>query len=78
MEEYMESELSGIFRVKLVTKNIEHGSSGTQFIHMRVNAKTAWVILRNKSQSLSRNYYYLDLFATSASRLILFLFQNKH
>ena len=33
----MESELSGIFRVKLVTKNIVRGSSGTQFMHMRVN-----------------------------------------
>ena len=28
MEEYMESELSDIFRVKLVTKNIERGSPG--------------------------------------------------
>ena len=36
MEEYMESELSGIFRVKLVTKNIVRGSQGTQFMHMRV------------------------------------------
>ena len=36
MEEYIESELSGIFRVKLVTKNIERGSPGTQFMHMRV------------------------------------------
>ena len=33
----MESELSGIFRVKLVTKNIVRGSLGTQFMHMRVN-----------------------------------------
>ena len=37
MEEYMESKLSGIFRVKLVTKNIVRGSPGTQFMHMRVN-----------------------------------------
>ena len=36
MEEYMESELSGIFRVKLVTKNTVRGSPGTQFMHMRV------------------------------------------
>ena len=36
MEEYMESKLSGIFRVKLVTKNIVRGSPGTQFMHMRV------------------------------------------
>ena len=33
----MESELSGIFRIKLVTKNIVRGSPGTQFMHMRVN-----------------------------------------
>ena len=39
MEEYMESELSGIFRVKLVTKNIVRGSPGTQFMHMRVKGK---------------------------------------
>ena len=32
----MESELSGIFQVKLVTKNIVRGSPGTQFMHMRV------------------------------------------
>ena len=32
----MESELSGIFRVKLAIKNIERRSPGTQFMHMRV------------------------------------------
>ena len=32
----MESELSGIFQVKLVTKNVERGSPGSQFMHMRV------------------------------------------
>ena len=37
----MESELSGIFRVKLVTKNIERGSPGTQFMHMRVKTETS-------------------------------------
>ena len=36
MKEYMESELSGIFQVKLVTQNIERGSPGTQFMDMRV------------------------------------------
>ena len=36
MEKYMESELSGIFRVKLIAKNIVLGSSGTHFTHMRV------------------------------------------
>ena len=33
----MESELSGIFPVKLVTKNIVRGCPGTQFMHMRVD-----------------------------------------
>ena len=32
----MESELSHIFRVKLVTKNIVRGSPRIQFMHMRV------------------------------------------
>ena len=41
MEEYIESELSGIFRVKLVTKNIVRGSPSTQFMHMRVKASIA-------------------------------------
>ena len=36
MEEYMESELSGIFRVKLVTKHIVFWSPGTHFMHMSV------------------------------------------
>ena len=36
MEEYMESEHSGIFWVKLVAKNIVLGSPGTHFMHMRV------------------------------------------
>ena len=36
MEEFMESEHSGIFRVELVTKNVVLGSSGTHFMHMRV------------------------------------------
>ena len=39
MEEYMESERSGIFRVKLVTKNVVRGSPGTPFMLMRVNKK---------------------------------------
>ena len=40
MEECMESELSGIFRVKLVAKNIVLGSPGTHFMHMmRVKKK---------------------------------------
>ena len=34
----MKSELSGIFWVKMVAKNIVLGSSGTPFMHMRVNS----------------------------------------
>ena len=36
MEEFMESEHYGIFRVELVTKNVVIGSLGTHFMHMRV------------------------------------------
>ena len=35
MEEYMEPELSGIFWVKMVVKNIVLGSPGTHFIHIK-------------------------------------------
>ena len=44
MKEYMESELSGIFPVKLATKNIVRGSPGTQFMHMRVNSPKTSVL----------------------------------
>ena len=37
MEEFIKFEHSGIFRVELVTKNVVLGSSGTHFMHMRVN-----------------------------------------
>ena len=36
MEEYIESELSSIFPVKLVAKNIMLGCLGTHVMHMRV------------------------------------------
>ena len=39
MEEFMESEHSGIFRVELITKNVVLGSSGTHFTHVRVKGK---------------------------------------
>ena len=35
----MESEPAGIFRVKLFAKNIALESSGTYFMHMRVNER---------------------------------------
>lgn len=38
MDEYMESELSGICWLKEVTKNIVIGSLGIHFMHRRVNA----------------------------------------
>ena len=37
MEEYMEPKLSGIFGVRMVAKNKVFGSTGTHFMHMRVN-----------------------------------------
>ena len=37
MEEFMKSELSDIFQVKQVVKNMVLGSLGTHFMHMRVN-----------------------------------------
>ena len=39
MEEYMEPELSGIFWIKMVAKNIVLGSPGTHFMHMRVKTQ---------------------------------------
>ena len=36
MEEFMESEHSGIFRVALVTKNVVPGSTRTLFKYVRV------------------------------------------
>ena len=33
----MEPELSDIYRVKMVTKNKVLGSTGTHFMHMRIN-----------------------------------------
>ena len=38
MEEYIESELSDIFQIKLVNKNIAFVFSGTHFMYMKVNA----------------------------------------
>ena len=37
MKEYMELKLSGIFRVKVVTKNIVLGSLGNDFMHLKIN-----------------------------------------
>ena len=37
MNEYMESELSGIFKVRLVVKNMVLRSPGTHFMHFRVD-----------------------------------------
>ena len=39
MEEYIERGRSGIFRTKMVAKNILLESPGTHFMYMRVNKK---------------------------------------
>ena len=58
MEEFMESENSGIFRVKLITKNVVLGSSGTHFMDMRVNKKIKNVFMnvRKLRNCLRRNF----------------------
>ena len=38
MEKYIESELYGIFQVKLFVKNMVLGYPGTHFIHVKVNS----------------------------------------
>ena len=45
MEEYMKSELCGIFRVKMVAKNIGLGSLGTQ----RQAAFAVWCLFLQKN-----------------------------
>ena len=57
MEEYMESELSGIFRVKLVTKNIVRGSPGTQFMYMRVKKETLAQVFSCEICEISKNTF---------------------
>ena len=52
MKEYMESELSGIFRAKLVTKNIVREFPGTQFMHMRVKKNFNAELLFTDTDSL--------------------------
>ena len=52
----MESELSGIFRVKLVPKNIVRGSPGTQFMHMRVNKLSKLLVTLINIRSNSRTH----------------------
>ena len=38
----MEPELSSIFWVKIVAKNVVLGSPGTRFMHMMVKKHTSW------------------------------------
>ena len=49
IEEYMESELSGFFRVKLVAKHIVLGSPGTHFMYLKIKQEPAWEKLLGKS-----------------------------
>ena len=39
MEEFIKSELSGIFREELFTKNVAPGSSGTHFMPITVKGE---------------------------------------
>ena len=59
IEEYMESEFSGIFWVKLVTKNIVLGFSGTHFMHMRVKDTQVDQQVAKKCPSLKVTNYSL-------------------
>ena len=52
----MGSELSGIFPVKLVTKNIVRGSPGTQFMHMRVKQVEIIKKVHMKFLSIYKDY----------------------
>ena len=61
MEKYMESELSGIFQVKRVTKNIERGSPETQFMHMRVKFHSNLLFKINKHKFFSCSYRQIIL-----------------
>ena len=45
IEQYMEPELSDIFWVKMVAKNIKLGSLGTNFTHMRVKIMS-WTLYK--------------------------------
>ena len=53
----MESELSDIFRVKLVTKNIVRGSPGTQFMYMRVKKETLAQVFSCEICEISKNTF---------------------
>ena len=68
----MESEFSGIFRVKLVTKNIERGSPGTQFMHMRVKS-----FRKFPEKRLSRVTVSINLKTAGMESLVESLFIKK-
>ena len=48
----MEPEVSGIFWVKMVTKNKVLDSTGTRFMHMRVKEPGVLIILKLAIQNL--------------------------
>ena len=56
----MGSELSGIFPVKLVTKNIVRVSPGTQFMHMRVKQVEIIKKVHMKFLSIYKDYWYIS------------------
>ena len=81
MEEYMESELSGIFWVKLVRKNIVLGSLGTHFMHMRVNKCLLNVIFsmikalncRNSPKENFHSLHFSSIWKTLVLLMLVFL-----
>ena len=64
----MESELSGIFRVKLVTKNIVRRSPGTQFMHMRVKYFLKNLVTHAKTSTTTKKKYLLLNFLAKAKK----------
>ena len=66
MEEFMESEHSGIFRVEMVTKTVVLGSLGTHFVIIGVNLNllpdrfyTLILLDRLISRFLSNNFIFV-------------------
>ena len=65
IEEFMESEHSCIFQVKLVIKNVVFGSLGTHFMHMRVKKRKCLTVCRSLKE------YPLKIIKNLQTRVIL-------
>ena len=74
----MVSELSGIFRVKPVTKNIVRGSPGTQFMHMRVKKETLAQAFSCEFFEISKSTFFTEhLWATACMLPFLYFLKNE-